>query len=95
MQHIILRFELERALFAGEISVHDAPAMWDELSEKLLGVRPRGDSEGILQDPHWASGQLGYFPAYAFGTVAAAQLYGAYARRPARPGRSPPATCGP
>ena len=75
-RHIILRFELERALFAGEISVHDAPAMWDELSEKLLGVRPRGDSEGILQDPHWASGQLGYFPAYAFGTVAAAQLYG-------------------
>ena len=72
--HIILRFELERALLDGELTIHDAPDAWNELSEKYLGCRPANDAEGILQDSHWASGQIGYFPAYAIGTAASAQL---------------------
>ncbi len=72
--HIMLRFDMERAVLNGEISVHDAPAAWNELSGKYLGCVPRNDAEGILQDLHWASGQIGYFPAYALGTAAAAQL---------------------
>ena len=72
--HIMLRFEMERALMGGEISIHDAPALWRELTRRYLGCEARDDREGILQDSHWASGQIGYFPAYAVGTAAAAQL---------------------
>ena len=72
--HIMLRYELERDIMNGELSVRDAPAAWSELSEKYLGCAPRSDAEGILQDPHWAAGQFGYFPTYALGTVWAAQL---------------------
>lgn len=72
--HIMLRFEIERAIMSGEISVHDAPAMWNELTRKYLHCEVRSDAEGILQDSHWASGQIGYFPAYALGTTCAAQL---------------------
>ena len=72
--HIALRFEIERSLFDGGIGIHDAPALWNELTRRYLHCEARSDAEGILQDSHWCSGQFGYFPSYALGSAAAAQL---------------------
>lgn len=72
--HIVLRFELERALFAKEISVDDLKGLWHEKMETYLGLTVPDDSKGILQDTHWASGLFGYFPSYALGHMYAAQL---------------------
>lgn len=73
--HIILRFELERRLFAGELKVKDLPAAWRELSKELLGLEPANDREGVLQDVHWSDGAFGYFPSYCLGNMTAAQLW--------------------
>lgn len=73
--HIILRFNLERDLLNGTITVPDLPGIWRERMRESLGVRPDNDAQGILQDIHWASGMFGYFPAYALGNVIAAQVY--------------------
>jgi len=73
--HVILRFELERALFAGDLKVADLPAEWNRLSEDLLGLTPKNFSTGCLQDVHWSEGFFGYFPSYALGNVLAAQLW--------------------
>ena len=59
---------MEKALSEGRITVDEAPAMWNKLYEEYLGVKPNNDSEGILQDVHWASG-FGYFPTYALGNA--------------------------
>ncbi len=72
--HIVIRYEVERALMAGELSVDDVPARWAELYERYLGVAPKGDLEGALQDVHWSMGLLGYFPSYALGGVIGAQF---------------------
>ncbi|MBT6849251.1 MAG: carboxypeptidase M32, partial [Planctomycetaceae bacterium] len=58
--HILLRFELEQALVAGEIAVADLPGIWNERMESYLGIRPANDAEGVLQDIHWSSGLMGY-----------------------------------
>lgn len=78
--HIVARFELERALFAGDLEVRDLPAAWDDLYEELLGIRPPNVAEGLLQDIHWSQGMFGYFPTYTLGTMAAAQLFAAAER---------------
>jgi carboxypeptidase Taq len=75
--HVCLRFELERALFAGELDVDDLPAAWDEATERTLGLRPRDAAEGVLQDIHWSMGAFGYFPTYTLGNLIAAQLFAA------------------
>jgi len=67
--HIIARFEMERALFAGELDVDDLPGEWSDRYEEYLGVRPANVSEGVLQDTHWAGGSFGYFPSYALGNI--------------------------
>lgn len=72
--HIILRYELEKALINGELEVKDLPSAWNDKMEELLGIRPTNDSEGVLQDVHWSSGSFGYFPSYALGYLYAAQL---------------------
>lgn len=72
--HIIMRYELEKALINGEIEVADLPGKWNDKMEELLGIRPMHDGEGVLQDVHWAGGAFGYFPSYALGYVYAAQL---------------------
>lgn len=72
--HIIVRYELEKALINGELEVVDLPQAWNDKMEDMLGVRPANDSEGVLQDVHWPSGAFGYFPSYALGYVYAAQL---------------------
>jgi len=73
--HIIVRFELERALFAGDLEVAELPAAWDDRYEELLGLRPSHPADGVLQDIHWPQGMFGYFPTYTLGNLAAAQLY--------------------
>ena len=78
--HIALRFELELGMLRGEIAVRDLPEAWAARSEALVGVRPRDDAEGVLQDIHWATGDLGYFPTYTLGNLYAATLYAAAAR---------------
>ncbi len=72
--HIILRFELERALVAGDLQVADLPGAWAEGMQRLLGIAPPDDRLGCLQDIHWFEGMFGYFPAYTLGAMAAAQL---------------------
>jgi carboxypeptidase Taq len=75
--HVFVRYRLERALLEADLPVADLPAAWEEAYEKTLGVTPRNDAEGCLQDGHWAAGMFGYFPTYALGNVVAAQLYAA------------------
>ncbi len=73
--HILLRYEIERDLVAGRISVADIPARWDEGMQRLLGLDTRGNyRDGCMQDVHWASGAIGYFPSYTLGAMIAAQL---------------------
>ena len=78
--HIVIRFELERALMAGDLTVDDLPEAWDRLYAERLGIRPRDHREGALQDIHWAAGLFGYFPSYALGYVYAAQFHAALQR---------------
>ena len=72
--HIIIRYEIEKALFAGEIKVEDIPALWNKKYQEYLGVCPSSDREGALQDVHWTSG-FGYFPTYAIGNFYNAMYY--------------------
>jgi len=76
-QHIALRFELELLLIGGQLPLADLPAEWNARMESLLGVRPPDDVKGVLQDIHWAWGELGYFPTYALGNLYSAQLWAA------------------
>lgn len=73
--HIALRFELELGLFRDELDVADLPDAWDAAMEKRLGLRPRNHAEGVLQDMHWATGYIGYFPTYTLGTLYAAAFH--------------------
>ncbi len=73
--HIMVRFELELALFRGELSLDDLPAAWDEKYRDYLGVSADGVANGVMQDIHWAGGAFGYFPTYSLGNLYAAQLY--------------------
>ncbi|MGX7328340.1 carboxypeptidase M32 [Enterococcus bulliens] len=72
--HIIIRYEIEKMLFNGEVAIDDLPAIWNDKYEEYLGIRPETDLEGILQDVHWSGGSFGYFPSYALGYMYAAQL---------------------
>lgn len=72
--HIVIRMLLEEALITGELEVKDLPRAWRELYDRYLGVEPVHDGEGVLQDAHWFSGDLGYFPSYAMGDLYAACL---------------------
>lgn len=72
--HIALRYEIERDLIDGTLHVRDLPARWNEGMEQKLGIRPKDDATGVLQDIHWAMGAFGYFPTYSLGNLYAAQL---------------------
>jgi carboxypeptidase Taq len=78
--HIVIRFELERALLSGDLVSADLPGAWSELYQRYLGVTPEDDRSGCLQDAHWSEGLIGYFPTYALGNVYAAQIYDAAER---------------
>jgi len=73
-QHILLRYDLERKLLAGQLAVRQLPDAWAAGMDQRLGMRPGNDVEGVLQDIHWAVGSFGYFPSYALGAAIAAQL---------------------
>ncbi len=73
--HIVLRYELEKRLISGELQVAEAPSVWNDLMEKYVGVRPKNDAEGLLQDVHWSGGGFGYFPTYSLGNVIAGMFY--------------------
>jgi len=67
--HIIIRFEIERDLFNGNLEVSELPQVWNQKYEDYLGVEIKDDSEGVMQDTHWAAGLFGYFPSYALGNI--------------------------
>ncbi|MGI5853981.1 MAG: carboxypeptidase M32 [Bacillota bacterium] len=73
--HIFLRFELELEIFEGKLDLKDLPEIWNERMYSYLGIRPRKDSEGVLQDVHWSEGMFGYFPSYTLGHVLSVQIY--------------------
>jgi len=78
--HIMVRFEIERDLFRGEIQPADLPGIWNAKYRGYLGITPPTDREGVLQDIHWSWAYFGYFPTYSLGTVYAAQLEAALRR---------------
>jgi len=73
--HIMLRFDLERALLSGDLKVADLPAAWNERMRADLGVEVPDDAHGCLQDIHWSMGAFGYFPTYTLGNLYAAQFW--------------------
>jgi carboxypeptidase Taq len=75
--HIIIRFNIERDLFAGKITAKELPEIWNQSYKKYLGIKIENDSEGVMQDTHWASGYYGYFPSYALGNIYGGQLLSA------------------
>jgi carboxypeptidase Taq len=79
--HVVLRYELEKSLINGDTRVRDLPHLWNEAMQKLLGLKPKNDAEGVLQDTHWAQGMIGYFPTYALGNLYAAQLWQALQKK--------------
>ena len=78
--HIILRFEIEKALLKGTMKVKDIPDVWNEKMQELFGITPPGDQMGCLQDIHWAAGLVGYFPTYALGNLYATQFFMIFAK---------------
>jgi carboxypeptidase Taq len=78
--HIIIRFELERDLFADKITVDELPEAWNQKYADYLGVKIENDSEGVMQDTHWASGLYGYFPSYALGNIYSGQITAAISK---------------
>jgi carboxypeptidase Taq len=73
--HIMLRLELEMAMMEGEAEVRKLPMYWNEMVHKYLGITPKNDKEGVLQDVHWSFGLMGYFSTYALGNLVSAQLW--------------------
>lgn len=72
--HIVIRYEIEKDLIEGKLSVEDLPKVWNEKYKDYLGVVPSSFSEGLLQDIHWASGYFGFFPVYLIAELYSHQL---------------------
>jgi carboxypeptidase Taq len=75
--HVILRYKLERAMIAGDLLPRDLPGAWADGLKAAIGIVPRSNREGVLQDIHWYDGSWGYFPTYTLGALIAAQLFAA------------------
>jgi carboxypeptidase Taq len=75
--HVIIRFQIEEKLFADKIAVNELPEIWNQKYKEYLGVNVENDSEGVMQDTHWASGLYGYFPTYALGNIYSGQMLAA------------------
>ena len=73
--HIMLRFDIERAIIRGDVAVKDIPGLWNETFKRYLGLGVPDDRRGCLQDVHWSFGAIGYFPTYCLGNLYAAQLW--------------------
>ena len=72
--HVVIRYEIEKMLFAEAITVDDLPQVWNQKFEEYLGITPPTDTVGVLQDIHWSLSAFGYFPTYALGSAYAAQI---------------------
>lgn len=72
--HIIIRYEIEKMLINNDLDVEDVPKVWNEKYSEYLGVEPKNNAEGVLQDMHWSDGSFGYFPSYALGNLYGAQF---------------------
>jgi len=72
--HVTIRFQIEKDIFADKISIGELPETWNQKYRNYLGVNIENDSEGVMQDTHWASGYYGYFPTYALGNIYSGQL---------------------
>ena len=72
--HVIIRFELEKALFSGNLEVKDLSTAWNDKMKEYLGIIPKDDTTGVLQDCHWYSGLFGYFPSYSLGNIYSGQF---------------------
>lgn len=75
--HIMLRFELEQAIFSGDLPVADIPQVWNSRMKEMFGLSVPDDAHGCLQDIHWSMGMFGYFPTYSLGNLNASQLVAA------------------
>jgi len=75
--HIYIRYQIELDILEGNLKIKDLKARWNEMYEKYLGIKPRHDAEGVLQDVHWSHGSFGYFPTYTLGSIYASQIFNA------------------
>lgn len=73
--HVLVRYEIEKLMIEENAEIDSLPELWNDKYEEYLGIRPKDDGEGILQDIHWSQGSFGYFPSYALGNAFGAQLY--------------------
>ncbi len=73
--HIILRFELEQQMLEGHLALRDLPEAWNARMKDYLGVDVPNDAAGVLQDVHWSSSLIGYFPTYSLGNIMSAQIW--------------------
>jgi carboxypeptidase Taq len=73
--HIMVRFEIERAMMRGDLKPADVPGVWNEKYKEYLGLDVPDDRRGCLQDIHWSGGSIGYFPTYTLGNLYAAQFF--------------------
>ncbi len=78
--HILVRFELECEVLTGQTAVKDLPEAWNAKYNSYLGITPRNDAEGVLQDVHWSRGSMGYFPTYAMGNLIGGQIWAVLTR---------------
>jgi carboxypeptidase Taq len=78
--HVIIRFQIEKDLFADKTAVAELPEIWNQKYKEQLGVNVENDAEGVMQDTHWASGLYGYFPTYALGNIYTGQIIDALAK---------------
>lgn len=79
--HVILRFQIEKALIGGSLKVRDIPEVWNEKMKQFLNIEPKNYAEGCLQDVHWSMGGFGYFPSYTLGNIYAAQIFEAFEKQ--------------
>jgi carboxypeptidase Taq len=73
--HVLVRFEIESAVLDGTLAVKDIPDAWNAKYADYLGITPRNDAEGCLQDVHWSAGLIGYFPTYTMGNLLSYQIW--------------------
>lgn len=73
--HTAVRYEIEKRVISGDVKVSEIPSVWNDTFEKYLGIRPKNDAEGALQDVHWSGGSFGYFATYTLGNVVAAMIW--------------------
>ncbi|WP_336515867.1 carboxypeptidase M32 [Pollutibacter soli] len=76
--HILIRYEMEKDLLTGDLSVKDIPARWNQLYKEYLGLDVPDDKQGCLQDVHWSHGSFGYFPTYTLGSMYGIQFFDEY-----------------